>query len=59
MGSESTLLHYRAGAMRVPRKTHAPLTLPGMLSTAHLDKIAAAVNAATPGSFAEVDMPFE
>jgi hypothetical protein len=45
--------------MRVPRKTHAPLTLPGMLSTAHLDKIAAAVNAATPGSFAEVDMPFE
>jgi len=25
----------------------------------HLDKIAAAVNAATPGSFAEVDIPFE
>jgi hypothetical protein len=25
----------------------------------HLDKIAAAVNAATPGIFAEVDIPFE
>jgi len=25
----------------------------------HLDKIAAAVNAATPGSFTEVDIPFE
>ena len=25
----------------------------------HLDKIAAAVNAATPGSFAEVDIPFK
>ena len=25
----------------------------------HLDRIAAAVNAATPGSFAEVDIPFE
>jgi len=25
----------------------------------HLDKIAAAVNAATPGSFVEVDIPFE
>ena len=25
----------------------------------HLDKIAAAVDAATPGSFAEVDIPFE
>jgi hypothetical protein len=25
----------------------------------HLDKIAAAVNAATPGSFAEVEIPFE
>jgi len=25
----------------------------------HLDKIAAAVNAATPGSFAEVDIPFQ
>ena len=25
----------------------------------HLDKIAAAVNAATPGSFAEVDIPFD
>jgi hypothetical protein len=25
----------------------------------HLDRIAAAVNAATPGSFAEVDIPFK
>jgi len=25
----------------------------------HLDKIAAAVNAATPGSYTEVDIPFE
>jgi hypothetical protein len=25
----------------------------------HLDKVAAAVNAATPGSFTEVDIPFE
>jgi hypothetical protein len=25
----------------------------------HLDRIAAAVNAATPGSFAEVDIPFD
>lgn len=25
----------------------------------HLDRIVAAVNAATPGSFAEVDIPFE
>jgi hypothetical protein len=25
----------------------------------HLDRIAAAVNAATPGSFTEVDIPFE
>jgi len=25
----------------------------------HLDKIVTAVNAATPGSFAEVDIPFE
>ena len=25
----------------------------------HLDKIAAAVNVATPGSFVEVDIPFE
>jgi hypothetical protein len=25
----------------------------------HLDKIAAAVNAATPGSFTEVEIPFQ
>jgi len=29
------------------------------LVKSHLDKIAAAVNAATPGSFVEVDIPFE
>jgi hypothetical protein len=29
------------------------------LVSLHLDKIAAAVNAATPGSYTEVDIPFE
>jgi hypothetical protein len=32
---------------------------PWWLVRQHLDAIAAAVNAATPGSYAEVDIPFE
>ncbi len=32
---------------------------PWWLVREHLDAIAAAVNAATPGSYAEVDIPFE
>jgi hypothetical protein len=32
---------------------------PWWLVRQHLDQIVAAVNAATPGSFAEVDIPFQ